>query len=314
MTQWIRLWEDMPNDPKWRVVAKRARRPVSEVLAVFVHMLTQAGASAERGSLTTWDDEDVATAIDAKPEHVTAIRMAMQGKTLDGQRLSGWENRQPIREDGSAERAAARRERIRIEKLAAEAQRSLDLGPGPPETGQTACDRMRPQPTARREERRLEENITAAAATRVDAREAADLDPELVDPVPDPDRELEAECRGLVDAEPCLIDPGFPRLLALRADGITDDDIRTGVREAMARARPDYRFRWWRDFETWIRKAAQNRLAAVPRPVVLTVIDGSAAGPPGYSIRAPSRGRRDPTQEAGEELLREIAERRGMAL
>jgi len=39
MSQWVRLWEDMPTDPKWRVIAKRAGRPISEVIAVFTHML-----------------------------------------------------------------------------------------------------------------------------------------------------------------------------------------------------------------------------------------------------------------------------------
>lgn len=33
MSQWVRLWEDMPTDPKWRVIAKRAGRPISEVIA-----------------------------------------------------------------------------------------------------------------------------------------------------------------------------------------------------------------------------------------------------------------------------------------
>ena len=110
MSQWVRLWEDMPNDPKWRVVARRAKRPLAEVLAVFVHMMTNASASDRRGSLEGWSDEDVATAIDMETEHVTAIREAMQGKTLDGDHLTGWEKRQPLREDGAAERSRAWRE------------------------------------------------------------------------------------------------------------------------------------------------------------------------------------------------------------
>jgi hypothetical protein len=113
---WVRLWQDMPTDPKWRVVAKRSGRPLSEVLAVFVHMLTNAGANAtERGVLERWCHDDIAAALDMEPEHVEAIYDAMQGKTLQGDALTGWEKRQPKREDGSAERAKAWRERNRTQ-------------------------------------------------------------------------------------------------------------------------------------------------------------------------------------------------------
>ena len=80
MTHWVRLWNDMPTDPKWRVIARRAGRPLSEVIAVFVFMMTNAGANAtERGELSNWSDEDVAAALDTEAEHVAAIREAMQG-------------------------------------------------------------------------------------------------------------------------------------------------------------------------------------------------------------------------------------------
>jgi len=117
---WVRLWADMPTDPKWRVIAKRSGRPLSEVLAVFVFMLTNAGANAtERGELQNWCSDDVAAGLDLEPEHVDAIYQAMQGKTLDGDKLTGWEKRQPKREDGSAERAKAWRERNRTQPNAA---------------------------------------------------------------------------------------------------------------------------------------------------------------------------------------------------
>lgn len=113
---WLRLWHDMPTDPKFRVIARRSGRPLTEVLSVFVLMLTNASANAtERGTLNGWNDEDIAAALDMEPEHVTAICDAMQGKTLDGDRLQGWEKRQPKREDGSSERAKAWRERNRTQ-------------------------------------------------------------------------------------------------------------------------------------------------------------------------------------------------------
>jgi hypothetical protein len=118
MSHWVRLWEDMPTDPKWRVIARRSGRPIAEVLSVFCFMLTNAGASRERGTLDGWNDEDVGAALDMDAEHVAAIREAMQGKTLDGDRLTGWDRRQAKREredDNSTERVKAHRERKRHE-------------------------------------------------------------------------------------------------------------------------------------------------------------------------------------------------------
>jgi hypothetical protein len=159
MSQWVRLWEDMPNDPKWRVVAKRSRRPVSEVLAVFVHMMTNAGASAERGCLDGWSDEDVAISIDAEVEHVTAIREAMNGKTLDGDHLTGWEKRQPKREDGSAERAKNWREHQKTEKLKSERKRTQANAP---------------------EEKRLDQNISELRSGDESPADGLDEDPKAV--------------------------------------------------------------------------------------------------------------------------------------
>jgi acyl dehydratase len=108
---WVRLWEDMPTDPKWRVIAKRSGRSIAEAMAVFNFMLV--AASKANGNLDAWSDEDVAAALDMEPEHVEAIRNAMQGKVLTGDRLSAWEVRQPKREDDSLQRVRAHRERQR---------------------------------------------------------------------------------------------------------------------------------------------------------------------------------------------------------
>ena len=117
MIQWVRLWHDMPTDPKWRIVARRSKRPISEVISVFCMMMLNAGDNAEeRGCLKNWDDEDAAATLDIETEHVAAIREAMQGKTLTGDTLSGWHSRQPKREDGASERARAWRERRKCDE------------------------------------------------------------------------------------------------------------------------------------------------------------------------------------------------------
>lgn len=144
MANWVRLWEDMPTDPKWRVIARRSGRPLSEVIAVFIFMMTNAGANAtERGKLFNWDDEDVAAALDMDGASVEAIREAMEGKTVEDGRLSGWDRRQPKREDNSAERSKAWREakkRERADSDAGERSRTHANAVEPPEKNRIDTD------------------------------------------------------------------------------------------------------------------------------------------------------------------------------
>jgi len=122
MTDWVRLWHDMPTDPKWRVIARKSKQPLPCVIAVFTMMLTNASGNAgDRGALLGWDHEDAGAALDIDAEDVAAIYEAMQGKVLDGNRLTGWERRQPKREDNTAaERKAAWKARKASEGYAEE--------------------------------------------------------------------------------------------------------------------------------------------------------------------------------------------------
>jgi hypothetical protein len=112
MVDWVRLWHDMPTDPKWRVIARKSGQPIASVISVFVMMMTNASSNSEdRGTLDGWNHEDVAAALDLDEESVAAICDAMQGRVLDGDRLTGWERRQPKREDmGVAARVKKHRE------------------------------------------------------------------------------------------------------------------------------------------------------------------------------------------------------------
>ena len=96
----------MPTDPKWRVVARKSGQRIGDVIAVFNFLLVSGSANAsERGRTHGFDPEDVAAALDLETADVEAILAAMQGKVLDGDRLTGWDKRQPKREDNSALRA-----------------------------------------------------------------------------------------------------------------------------------------------------------------------------------------------------------------
>ncbi|NNH19117.1 phage protein [Bordetella trematum] len=119
--EWFRLWHDMPNDPKWRTIARVAGQPVSLVLSVALHVMADASRNVTRGHVDV-TTEDLASALDVTEADIQAIRDAMQGRVMDGDRLTGWEKRQPKREDvgspetgakSAAERKRAQRERER---------------------------------------------------------------------------------------------------------------------------------------------------------------------------------------------------------
>jgi len=111
MANWVRLWDDMPDDPKWRLIARKSGASEAEVIAVFVRMMTLAGRSEDRGSIAGWDDEVEAAALGVDEETVAKIREHMEGRVIEGGRLRGWEKRQPSREDNSSDRVRAFRER-----------------------------------------------------------------------------------------------------------------------------------------------------------------------------------------------------------
>lgn len=106
---WIRLWTEMPTDPKFRTVARLSGQPLSAVIAFYVLLLTdaaQAPSSTTPGA-TALNDDDAASALDLSLDHVRAMREAMQGRLLDGNILSGWARRQMPSTTRAAERARA---------------------------------------------------------------------------------------------------------------------------------------------------------------------------------------------------------------
>lgn len=100
----------MPNDPKWRTIARLSTQPISEVQAVFLQLMVSASTNPRRGHYQC-TPEDISSALDIALQSVTNIISAMQGRVLDSDRLTGWEIRQPKREDNSAKRVKKWRER-----------------------------------------------------------------------------------------------------------------------------------------------------------------------------------------------------------
>jgi len=107
----------MPNDPKWRTIARESQTSISDVIAVALHLLTEASANAtERGRTQPNNTEHIASALDMETGFVVRIKEAMQGRFLEGERIKNWAKRQPKREDDSAERAKQWREHKKAER------------------------------------------------------------------------------------------------------------------------------------------------------------------------------------------------------
>lgn len=124
--KWLRLWHDMPNDPKWRTISRASKQPIALVQAVYIHLLVDASQNvtkchdvSQRGHVTV-TIEDLASALDVENEQIEAVLNAMQGRVLDGSKITGWESRQPKKEDlGNAEtgaKSAAQRKREQRER------------------------------------------------------------------------------------------------------------------------------------------------------------------------------------------------------
>lgn len=100
--EWLRLWHDMPNDPKFKTVARLSKQPISLVLSTYLHMMVDASRNVTRGHVDV-TVEDLASALDVTEDQISAIFDAMEGRLKDGNQLSGWDKRQPKKEDkGSA--------------------------------------------------------------------------------------------------------------------------------------------------------------------------------------------------------------------
>lgn len=191
---WLRLWHDMPNDPKWRTIARLSGRSISEVMAVYCHLLVMASSNADRGhvdGITCHDMsrenvtnvtfvtcheinfiEGLSTALDIDIEHIEAILTVMQGRVLSGSKMSGWDARQPKREDSGTNetgaKSAAQRKRDERERKKAEAQNA----------GCHDASRTVTQSHDRLDKRREDQEHTHTAQTKFSLHDAWEPDPQ----------------------------------------------------------------------------------------------------------------------------------------
>lgn len=159
---WFRWHTGTVTDPKWRVVASRADTSVANVVAVWATILEAASQSEERGIVTGWCAEDIAATIGIDPITVDRIWGAMQGKVLDGQQLTGWAHRQPLRE--REDNSTPRVQKFRDTKT--------QIGVTP---GETPSNAMKRPETPRVEESRVEE-ITTTTSRATHSKETEDFE------------------------------------------------------------------------------------------------------------------------------------------
>lgn len=109
---WFRWYHGTVSDPKLALIAKKSGQSRPVVIAVWAALLEQASQSEQRGDISGFDVETIAVALDIEESAIVAVMDAMtaKGMIVDGA-IAAWEKRQPLREDGAAERAKAWREK-----------------------------------------------------------------------------------------------------------------------------------------------------------------------------------------------------------
>ena len=100
---WFRWHHGTVADPKFSIIAKRSGQPRHVVIACWSAILEYASTRDDRGSVAGIDPEEIAIVLEIEIEQVEAILTAMNAKVMIDQdsRLSGWDKRQPKREDAT---------------------------------------------------------------------------------------------------------------------------------------------------------------------------------------------------------------------
>ncbi|MEQ5120765.1 hypothetical protein [Morganella morganii] len=77
----------LPNDPKWRTISRISKQPIHLVLATYIHLLM----TTDTHGYVSIVPEDLASALDVEDDQISAVLDAMQGRVLNGEKISGWE-------------------------------------------------------------------------------------------------------------------------------------------------------------------------------------------------------------------------------
>ena len=165
--QWFRWHHGSVTDPKFKLIAHKAKQSLATVIAVWAFLLEQASASDERGAFGDVDCESLDCLLGLDDGATAAIMLAMEGRGLvEGGYVSAWEKRQPKRErvdENSTERSRAFRQ-----KKHQETPEDNDATPSNATQHQET-----PRVEKRREEKRREEEKTEEAPSAKSPRGTA---------------------------------------------------------------------------------------------------------------------------------------------
>lgn len=213
--EWLRLWHDMPNDPKWRTISRLSGEPVALVISTYIHLLVDASRNVTRGHVTV-TTEDLSSALDVTEAQISAVLKAMQGRVLDDGVLLGWDKRQPKREDsGNPEtgaKSAAERQREHRERKKREAQEAASndvVTQCHDASRNVTLDKIR-EDEIREEESKRDPRETVLAGSICWAMKK----------------------QGVAD-----VNPSNPTLLALMDAGATIDEFRAAASKAIAKGK-----------------------------------------------------------------------------
>ncbi|WP_145974351.1 hypothetical protein [Stenotrophomonas pictorum] len=168
---WLRLWHEMPHDPKWRTIARHSGQPISLVQAVYLHLLVDASRNVTRGHASV-TNEDLASALDCDESQIDAVLGAMQGRVLEGMAISGWEKRQPKREDAGNSETRAKTASQRKREQRERDRESRNVTQCHDESRNVTTDKDKDKDTERAEEA----NASLSAASQRDDDSAPDDD------------------------------------------------------------------------------------------------------------------------------------------
>ena len=119
--EWLRWYHGAISDDKWPLIARKSGQTVAVVIAIWAALLECASQDDDRGSIDAFDPESVDALLQLEDGATQAVVDALSsGKRprIADAHIVNWSKRQPVREDGSAERAREWRERKKQEKSA----------------------------------------------------------------------------------------------------------------------------------------------------------------------------------------------------
>lgn len=126
MADWLRLWHGTVSDNKFLWVERKSGARFGDVMTVWLALLEEASQADDRGDVSGFDAESFDFRLGDEEGLTLRILQAMAAKGLIGEdmRLSGWDRRQPIREDsGNPETGAlSSTERSRLHRQRRKAQ------------------------------------------------------------------------------------------------------------------------------------------------------------------------------------------------